>query len=202
MSSRNSPRQHTNWDHSEGLLLQPSVDCWVPGVIESVFECSGPNSNSTVTLTRSIQWKNSLTSPFFIQLCSSGRFGQWRLQYWLLLRKLLLKEYNHKDKWYCAQCRAQRLWGGGNDVWKPWKRNIEAERLPESHKIIVKFSRPNCTCIPICKSRVNCIGAYHIPSAKQTWLCPCLWISIFKPNLHNKNPHSSINLIFPFLIAF
>lgn len=108
-SSRNSPRQHTNWDHSKGLLLQPSVDCRVPGVIESVFECSGPNLNSTVTLTRSIQWKNSLTSPFFIQLCSSARFGQWRLQYWLLLRKLLLKEYNHKDKWYRAQCRAQRL---------------------------------------------------------------------------------------------
>lgn len=202
MSSRNSPRQHTNWDHSEGLLLQPSVDCWVPEVIESVFECSGPNSNSTVTLTRSIQWKNSLTSPFFIQLCSSGRFGQWRLQYWLLLRKLLLKEYNHKDKWYCAQCRAQRLCGE-----KTTSKNHEKERLKQrdflNHTgLLENLQAKLCTRIPVCRSRLNCIGAYHIPSANQTWLCPCLWISIFKPNLHNKNPHSSINLIFPFLIAF
>lgn len=180
MSSRNSPRQHTNWDHSEGLLLQPSVDCWVPGVIESVFECSGPNSNSTVTLTRSIQWKNSLTSPFFIQLCSSGRFGQWRLQYWLLLRKLLLKEYNHKDKWYCAQCRAQRLWGGGKRCLKTMKKKHWSRETSWITHDYCKISRPNCTRIPICKSGLNCIGAYHIPSAKQTWLCPCLWISIFQ----------------------
>lgn len=87
--------QHTNWDHSKGLVLLPCVAQWITGVIESVFECSGP------TATALLHWQGQLSGripplhlmpvPIFIQSTFPGHFGYRRLQYWLLLRKLLLK---------------------------------------------------------------------------------------------------------------
>lgn len=50
----------------------------------------------------------------------------------------------------CSMSSAKTL-GGGNDVWKPWKRNIEAERLPESHKIIVKLAGQTVRVSPYAK---------------------------------------------------
>lgn len=46
------------------------------GVIESVFGCSGPNSKSTVTLTRPMQRKNALLHllPRFLDIVATGDF--------------------------------------------------------------------------------------------------------------------------------